>query len=215
MSAENTKQLTAELGIDIAEPFTDSLLNDGIIKDMPVLGSALKIAYLCKSINDHFFVRKVERFIFCLRTIGQKKVYKFLKSLEHRKYRKKVGEVIVLLLNRYDDLEKPEIMAEVFKAYIQGAVNFDQFYRLCSGVDKAFISDLKLFVSYTKPEGMEFNETPQHIKNLLTTGFTEIKNIPDFPKLNFGKRGGGSPHWYGTTDLGELYVEIMRKEKKI
>jgi len=52
-----------EVAIDLSEVALDSLTDNEIIKDIPVVGTFVRLARATMSIPDRIFAKKVERFI--------------------------------------------------------------------------------------------------------------------------------------------------------
>jgi len=128
---------------DAAEQALDSLLSDGIIKDIPILGHAAKLWRGGIQLRSYLFARKLLRFLAPLNEIPQETRENFLKDLESDpKQRRRVGEHLLLLLERMDDLEKPEILSKAFCAYVAGSINYDTFRQVGFAIDHSSLSDL-------------------------------------------------------------------------
>jgi hypothetical protein len=59
----------------------------------------------------------------------------------------KVGETLFLVLDRFIDLDKPELLAKVFLAYVDDVVSAAELQRLAQAIDLAFSEDLKQLIS--------------------------------------------------------------------
>lgn len=59
----NERSTAVELGADMMEVVIDESLEDGLLKDVPLLGSAVKIANLTRSVRDRLFLAKLKRFV--------------------------------------------------------------------------------------------------------------------------------------------------------
>jgi len=58
-----------------------------------------------------------------------------------------------MLLERADDLEKPKLIANAFKAYLYEEITYSQLQRINFAVDHLFIGDLKDYgIWYQKPQ---------------------------------------------------------------
>ena len=136
-----------DTSIELLEAVGDQVFDNGLLKDIPILGTAVNLARLRKTITDRLFLKKVEKFLVSLSEVEETEKQKFYGRLEtDQRLREKTGEVIVLILNRFDDLEKPEILARVFRSYMKGIIGFDQFRQLASAVALAYIEDLRQLV---------------------------------------------------------------------
>jgi hypothetical protein len=61
--AEELAPQVVDLGADLFEVAVDTLTDSGVLKDIPVLGSAVKIAVIGKTIHDRIFLTKIHRFL--------------------------------------------------------------------------------------------------------------------------------------------------------
>jgi hypothetical protein len=114
-----------------------------------------------------------------------------------------VGNAIVLILDKLDDLEKPEMLAKVFAALVRNKINPETFRRLASAIDIGFLEDLKAFADSRGATPVELTAL---YTNLLRTGLTELEG----PRIPSEK---GMPKVVcNVTELGRLFREFIRKE---
>ncbi len=193
----------SSLGVEITELGFDSLLEEGALKDIPVIGVVVKSIGAVISIRDRLFLKKVARFLFALKNISIKKRESFRQKLEDDpEFRRKVGDTLVMVLDRLDDLEKPEMLAKAFKFFMEGKINSHDFQRLSSAIDKAYIGDLNVLT--TKETDFSEHSGPLY-ENLLVSGLAVIDNAK------------GDATWdnisldveYKLSSLGELFLRVM------
>ncbi|MBI5081889.1 MAG: hypothetical protein HZC38_21605 [Chloroflexi bacterium] len=129
---------------ELLEIGLDSILNEGLAKDIPVLNTITTAGKVILSVRDHIFIRKVAGFLKGLQEVLGEQRGDFLDKIEKdRKHRQYVGETLVMLLDKYDNLEKPELLAKLFAAYLKDGITYGEFMRYATSVDRAFIQDLK------------------------------------------------------------------------
>lgn len=184
---------------DILEYGIDFFTENEAVKDFPIIGIAVKIGFAVKSISDRIFLKKMERFLF-----EYSAVTSLEKSILHKKIqlsdavKKKTGEAVILLLDRFSDLNKPYFLAQCFSAYIEGRLLFDDFIRLGNAIDLSHSSDL-----------YDFIKTPNNqmiLDRLLRTGMAEISK-----NASAMTQSGSSPIMLNTakTELGEKFIELF------
>lgn len=184
---------------DILEYGIDFFTENEAVKDFPIIGIAIKIGFAVKSISDRIFLKKIERFLF-----EYSAVTSLEKSILHKKIqlsdtvKKKTGEAVILLLDRFSDLNKPYFLAQCFSAYIEGRLLFDDFIRLGNAIDLSHSSDL-----------YDFIKTPNNqviLDRLLRTGMAEISK-----NASAMTQSGSSPIMLTTakTELGEKFIELF------
>lgn len=134
--------LDAVLGA--AEAGFDTLLEQDVLREVPVLQSLVGIARAGSRIRDRLFARKLCRFLFELDAISDDERRNFAEQMEEDKsLRERVGTNVLLCLERLDDIEKPELLAAAFRAYIRQKISVDELSQLCSAIDRGYLADLR------------------------------------------------------------------------
>ena len=161
-----------ELAIELAETAIDAVLNDGLLKDIPIVNSLVSLARLTKSIPDRIFSAKVRAFLFKIERVGDLKKKQFLEDIGiHEAKRIKISEVLVLALDQVDDLDKSEYIAYTFMAFIEGIIDFATFRRFIRSIVDAFTPDLAEFVKVVDTETKHQFSLPLHLRNLSSGAF--------------------------------------------
>jgi hypothetical protein len=190
-----------DLAVDLAEVGLDSILDEGVLKDAPMLGAVVKTCAISKTIRDRLFVRKVWDFLrACPRFNDLEKLAFVREHLDAPEKARRLGDAIVLILDKMDDLDKPQMLAKVFAALVRGKIGLDHFRRLASAIDIGFSEDLKEFIEKptTNPE-----ETKTLFRNLVRTGLVDITG----PKLK--AEPGLRPIYFEVSELGNVFRQCM------
>src|SRR5262249_41899514 len=112
-----------EVAIDLSEAALDSLTHDQLIKDIPVIGTFVRLARAAMSIPNRIFAKKVERFLSIVNSISHEKRDQFHARLDaDPDLRRKAGEVVVLTLDRAEDLQKAAIIGKLFSHFVIGDI---------------------------------------------------------------------------------------------
>jgi hypothetical protein len=129
---------------DFGEIALDSIMKDGILKDVPVIGSIVGFSKAAISIRDKLLVQKILYFLRELSDTTEEERKNFLQGFEDNpREQRRVGENLMLLLDRLDDLDKPAMIARLLKAYVKGDIgNYDEFIYYSSVVDRMLMIDL-------------------------------------------------------------------------
>lgn len=144
------KENLGEYTKDIIELGVDSVLKDGILKDLPAIGTLINISKLGVSIRDGILGKKILRFLEQVDNIGYYERKEFIEDISFdRKFRIRVGESLILLLEKMDDLEKPSIMGRLFNSNIKKEIDYEMFLRLSSIVVRSFSPDLVALKDYS------------------------------------------------------------------
>ena len=139
------------IGTDITEVAIDALLEDGLLKDIPII-STIKAFYSSGArLRDYFYVKKILAFLSELQNISAKQRSEFVDQyLSSEETANKFGERILLLIERSDSVDKSVIYGKIFRYHILGNCTYDETLRLCYMVDKAYLPDLVVLVEYTR-----------------------------------------------------------------
>lgn len=180
-----------EVSVDIAEIGLDTFLDEGVLREVPLIGSIVNIVRSGFSIRDKLFIRKLCTFLIPLSNIPEQEKEKFAGKLDtDPKLKRKVGDNLILLLDRLDDLEKPQFLADAFKAYIRGDISYEDFRRLSSAIDIAFIDDLGTLTSVKEHASYDL------LHRLTRAGLAETAR--------------STPTTFGETDIGVVLSELGR-----
>ncbi|AZN39925.1 hypothetical protein [Paenibacillus albus] len=117
---------------------------EGILKDLPIIGNLFSIITTSQNIKDWFFAKKIYRFLAELDKVELKHRNKFIDELDNagKRQRQKVGEELIIILDRLDHLEKADYLGRLFKAYIQHEINYQDFSLMSSMIERIYKNDL-------------------------------------------------------------------------
>lgn len=187
-----------ELAADCAELGLDSILDDGIVKDIPILRTAVSIAKIGFNIRDRIYIKKIASFLSQIGNTTQEQREAFIE-----KYcgdTKRFEEAVLLILEQADSVEKSCLIGKVFRACILGEISYEDALKLSTMVNKAFWGDLKQLI---ETENLSINEYNQ---SLVMAGLFIIA-----PSSSLGNRGrynfGGVK--YEMTHYGKMLVKIL------
>ncbi|ACV26793.1 hypothetical protein [Kangiella koreensis] len=140
------KSAIKELSSDALEVALDSNLGSGILRDIPIFGSAVKVAELTMSIRDRFFLKKLGCFIYQLDELSKKDkdaVLSFSKTDDSEK----VANKIIQVIDNVTDVEKTELIGKLFAAYCKRSIDKPSFLRAVDTVQHYFLDDINNFIS--------------------------------------------------------------------
>ncbi|SHI07789.1 hypothetical protein [Clostridium grantii] len=118
----------------------DSILEDGIFKDIPIIGTLSSVFKVGISIRDIYFIKKILSFLSSLEDTSIDDRNEFLSKHSNNS---QLGEKLIFILDRIDDLEKPKLIANLFKRYMDNEIDYLTFQRFSLIIEKCFIEDLK------------------------------------------------------------------------
>jgi hypothetical protein len=120
---------TVDLSIDYAEIALDSFLDNDAISEIPIVKSIVGIAKIGISIKERHDLKKLLTFFkeFQSGNISDENRLAFNKKFNsNEKYRTEVVETIVLLNERFLDLKKSKILANLMNAHINHHLTWNE-----------------------------------------------------------------------------------------
>ena len=138
----------AETGLeDYLELTIDNFIEDGILKDIPIVSSIVNGLKFAKNIYDRNLLKQTLAFINELNngTISKDKLIAYKSTIENnpKECEKELGRVL-LLLNNFIDKEKSIMLAKLFKAYVRQLINWNEFCEYSEIINRLFIQDFNL-----------------------------------------------------------------------
>ncbi|HHC6465829.1 TPA: hypothetical protein ACN36C_004572 [Vibrio parahaemolyticus] len=159
----------------LAEVALDTFIDEGIARDIPIIGTLFGMANTVSTVRDHLFLKKIVTFLTELSSVDMKQRAKMLANIENdEKYKTKVGEKLLFILDRCDDYEKAQLIAKLFCAFVNEEIKYDDFLRCSAIIERVFLTDIYDFVDST----WDYIET-DNAPHLLNTGLVDL-SIPDF-----------------------------------
>lgn len=197
---------------DIVEAIIDSTLDDGILKDIPIIGTIISLNKGVLSLQDRIFSKKILAFISQLKDIPQKQRNEAIDKIENSSKEKiKVGEKILYLIDKSDDHVKAQMIGILFSEYIKGNIDYNEFKRCSEIINKAFLDDLLWFIDSDLVE-LSLEES----KELIPSGLFElpfelrikdVRNTEEFMFDGFVIKG------FETSTIS-CFAKIIRKSLK-
>lgn len=145
-----------EIVQEVGEITLDSFLNDGLLKEIPILGTLIKFRKIGVGIRDIMFAKKLFVFLHSISDTTAEQREKFVTELESNSSKlQKVGETIVFYLDQYDHVEKAEILGKLATARMQQRIDYSTFERLAAIVNRAYMPDLRDLVRIHRNEQVD------------------------------------------------------------
>ena len=151
---------------DVNEVILDSFLKDGIIKDIPIIGVISKTINLGNSIQERLYTKKLLTFLKQLEEIDDEdRIAEINKIDNNEKYKTKVGEKLLYIIDNADDCEKAEYIGILFKFFLRQKLCYDDFIRCVNCINKINLVDLNVLIDNSFSESF----INRNIENYLNT----------------------------------------------
>ena len=137
----NSKEIIGEY----IEVGIDSFINDGILKDIPIVNTIVAVLKVGKNIHDRNLLKQTLTFIneFNKNNITEEQLKNYKERIEkdRKKCEDELGRVL-LLLNNFIDKEKSIMLSKLFKAYVSQLLNWNDFCEYSEIINRLFIQDI-------------------------------------------------------------------------
>ena len=118
------------------------------------LGSLVSVASSgIATIQDYLFCKKIAGFLEKVESAGvtDEQIENYKAEIEKiPNFEQKINEYLLNLINNAESEEKAKIMGYIYVAAVQRKIDSEMMLRLCSIVNKAYLSDLYMLPNYVK-----------------------------------------------------------------
>jgi hypothetical protein len=195
-----------ELSADIAEFTLDQLLDDNLLKEIPWVGWIFRAKAAYSSISDRILLAKIVRSLLELHLHAEHQRTALLRRLEdNTDERKRVGQHLLIALEKVDDLDKPGIIAQCFSYYLQGLLSYCEFSQLADAITKCHSSDFAWFYKAFP----RINISPPY-QRLFLAGLAQLKDKQLIP-VGGEYRAIDVPLEFEMSELGNLLQDVVSK----
>lgn len=213
------------VSISLAEVFTDSLIEDGIAKDIPIIGTVIGLGKASVGIKEILFLKKIIYFISELKNISVTKRHELIDRIDNSgKFRTKVGEKLLYIIDKCEDYEKSQTIALLFSAFLSERISYDEFLRASHIVDQVILEDLKWFINsgWEKEDGWKYRDEDRedHLAldeagNISTSGLFELVSPDVMVRDQDDWKRASEPYIVEGSELTVRISDIGRKIKDI
>jgi hypothetical protein len=198
----------ADAAAELAEAGLDQLMQDGFLRDVPLLGTVLGTFRAFRSIRDLMLAKKLGRFIRGLQAVPQEQRESFCESLTSPEERRRVGETLILILDRLDDMAKPALTAKTFNAYMRGEIEWSKFRLLATAIDRLDMSDLEAVKAFYSEDPTATKPSHEDCQAFALAGLATITAQGDGGGM-FDPMMAGANIVYRPNELGTLFMAVV------
>lgn len=219
---------TIDIISDIAEVGLDAVLDDGLLKDIPIISTAVSLFKIGKTIHDRVYVKQLGVFIDEIKkhTVNEEKRQKYINKIrENEAFRNKELEYLLAIIARYIGYEKPRMLAKMYRAYLEERISWEELALFSEIIDRLLQGDYKTLRSLNDNFSVQNGVNGESILRLSAVGMVyEYENNSPFDVvgtgenqclfMNKGSMGRTVNHEriYKRTQSGNRFVEIIEGE---
>ena len=163
-SLSNSMKATLEYGNfellgDYGEIMIDAALNDGLLKEVPVIATIVGVGKCIKNVSDIRFAKKLIAFLIPIKDVAPEQRAKAIKKWEQDKnYRGKVGDTLLGMIERCDDTVKALWLSKLFYELVLKNSYSQLFMRAEKGLSSLSVMDVQAFLNMKKDHYHRINE---------------------------------------------------------
>ena len=149
-------ELTIEYGNlsfvgDIGEVLLDTVLDDGVLKDIPILGALVGVGKCIKNVYDIRFAKKLIAFLYPIKDVPPGQRTEALNLWEtDQNYRGKVGDTLLGMIERCDDTVKATWLSKLFYQMVLISNNPRLFMRAEKILSSLSVMDVQAFLNMSE-----------------------------------------------------------------
>ena len=194
---------------DIAEFGIDSILDEGVLKDFPLMSTLVGVKNVAQNLHDRNLLRQTLAFVKELNDgqLDEKKKEKYKKIIDEnpKKAEAELGRVLIIL-NQNIELSKSKILAAIFQEYINENIDWKTFCEFSEITRMFFVDDIyDLDTIYQQaPNYLSF--LSYGADRLVALGLVKSSTAPAIVEDALGIRQSMT-----LSDIGEKYYKIVSK----
>lgn len=211
-----------EIATDLLEIGLDSILDDGLLKEVPILSTAVSLYKIGHSIKERHQLKKLAAFVAALNKgiIDEEKREYYRNAVkENARQRDKELEYILILIDRYIHSSKAELLAKLFLAYLDKSISWIEFAKYAEVLDRLLPGDLE-FLLGPFPRVIQQGKIEDSVFRVSSLGL--IFQIENNSLLVEDGRGGFSithesmerlnkkESVYGRTEFGQVLSTVLQ-----
>lgn len=154
---------------DIGEVTLDSFMQDGFIKDLPIVGSAFSMVKISADIRDRIFMEKIKCFI---ENIDKNK--KWQEKFSDEEECTKISKQLLYIVDSCDDDDKLKLIGMAFNYLVNEEISKDEYFYTVNIISKSFYPYLKMLLDIDESEKRFKNDGTKYdyfaITHLLNIG---------------------------------------------
>lgn len=208
---------------EFAEIGLDAIMEEGVLKEIPFVSTAISVYKIGKSIKERHNIQKLASFLDEINrgivTEEKREEYQ-QKFRRNEKFRNQEMEYIIVLIDRYISLDKPRMLAKLYLAYLDGVIIWEELLMYAEVIDRFLLLDARTLLSESEKHIVHRNIGGESISRLVALGLmADITNMSPFESYEDGSVGmtWGSMQRFQTmdrvymkTEFGEKLANILR-----
>lgn len=196
---------------DFFEIGIDSLLDDGLFRDIPFISTVASLFHIGHTVRDRINILKLAAFIEQINhsIADEEELSKYKNKFEaDEKYRNNELNYLLILIDRYIGIDRPKMLAKLYLAYLRGDLQWSELVSYAEVIDRLLPSDYELLAG-VGIQGIKYRDVNSGYLRLAALGI-----MVDYGKntaINMGHFTvtGGNRKSYALTNFGTKLAQIL------
>ena len=196
-----------DIGMEIAEVGIDSILDEGLLKEIPIVSTFRGIIKIGYNLHDRHLLKQSLAFIqsFNNKTISEEKLSKYKEKISSDpKKAEEELERVLLVLSSLIEGKSSSLLGIIFAAYIEGKIDWEKFCELAEVVRRLFICDLHIIYDINDGIITDTTQCPNYqADRLISLGLlnSSLKTMMH----------SSTSHYIQLSELGNLFCELTKE----
>ena len=202
---------------NLAEVGLDSIMEDGLLKEVPILSTVVSLFKIGGNIKDRHNIKKLIAFLNEINNEiqNQEEREKYKKKFQKSKhFRDEELEYLLVIIDRYIGYEKTQMLAHLYLAYLDEKIDWNSFAEYSEIVDRLLPSDFRCLFNFMCHGGViiekEKDINVASVLRLVSVGLVEQQTGMTWTDLDNPKKKKEDFDYY-ITDFGRTFVKIFEK----
>ena len=220
---ESLRETIVDSVTDYVEIGLDSVLEDGLLKDFPIASTVVALYKIGNSFKELHNLKKLYVFINEINKgiASKEKLFKYKKKFEsNEKFRNKEIEYLLVLLDRYVNYDKPQMLAKIYLAYLDELITWEELTMYAEVIDRFLVLDCGTLISNSGEVITFHNVGAESVLRLVALGLmAEETSNSLFEETSRGgfavttssmNRASLKERRYKRTEFGSKLADILR-----
>lgn len=178
-----------ELADKVGETALDAILDQGILRDIPIIGTAISLLKAGDDIKSYLFAKKILTFLAEVEQLPSEQRSKFLSdNFQTVEQQEKVTDNLLLQIEQAQSMRTCKLLGKVFSAYVSGKINHRYYQLFCNAtmrMNDYLLDQLHMFYKSDTSFGIEFHA----MNEVSSLGLLDLKVTNQLFKNSDGDKG--------------------------
>ena len=201
--------------IDSSEVLLDAVLNDGIVKEIPVISHVVSLYKIGHTFRERSLIKKLIVFLNEVRngTIDEEtKARYYTKITTDKRAAQRELEHVMLLLDRIISERRVQYIAKLYLAFHQGKITWDQFCQCSEVIDRLLPGDAECMDNRILDDSTRSDVNNCSILRLQGLGIVVSTMTPGAYDVRGSVIATKPDGKYQLTTFGKTLADIIREE---